>query len=747
MLRRTLKFKNYTRQDFPIIPDVPLFYPKTPQNMTSNKTNGSLNLYPMNSDNYTAANAGVSNSDTDKRTLLDSVNGSHDNSGNNDTITNNNEEDNATAKSNCRTHGLMKSCVSEEDMIPPYDYTSCTNNSLLNDTSVTLASDNNSLDLEPQKKHKEIKNLNDEDNAPALTTVESQSTNNTIQTSESTDTQYTQETGEINETVQNINTLEETRQLSANSSSLSTELIDNNQRKDTIVDNTPIEKPLSDLNINSERNDQHQEREREQQQQQQQKLQQQQQQPRQQQQEPQEPQELEEKNELIQTQPQQSTIQTPQQQPQQRQQDKGSIIDPKSEMFNSTLNNSDHLQRQAFEQRLEQKKMDQFRRLNQLPEKKSKTFAKSMSPMSPKSTTPFSKLPPNVPRQQSSTPSSTKTTFNNPEYYFPKQQHQLQNDTIPTKSLISPVGLSKTASGMSSLNNNTSNKNKSTNPNSDVSKPINNGNNNPQPAFSPPKRNASPFRDPTNLYLKQINDQQRPLYTPAVLRVMKNTPSQSSVNESGFDVYSSPSERPMLSKSTSTTSIRSTSSSIMDYWNYIIGRENSQAIEGPTRKHWKPDSSKFNCTQCGKLFNYITERRRKHHCRSCGEIFCGDCLKNYIYLDEDAKFTLFGSNWEEEDDNNGNNNMHLIDQDLSNEARSDSKNSRKKSFILNNKKYLCKVCLKCFQQYEEFVLDHTTRDHNLGANGKDIRKRNNTDHKDQMTDGQNIPVDWDWSSF
>ncbi|TID17183.1 hypothetical protein CANINC_004042 [Pichia inconspicua] len=238
-------------------------------------------------------------------------------------------------------------------------------------------------------------------------------------------------------------------------------------------------------------------------------------------------------------------------------------------------------------------------------------------------------------------------------------------------------------------------------------------------SFQAPERSISPFRDPMNMHVKQINDQQRPMYTPAVLRVMKNDANDFSNSDFGFDVNSKPSERPRLMKSESTTSIRSTASSIREYWNYLTGSNSPIRQEpGPSRKHWKPDSSRFNCTQCGKVFNYLTENRRKHHCRYCGDIFCGDCLKNYIYLDKNAEFTLFGSNWDADDETQLN----------------------------NENKFLCKVCHVCFQKYEAYMLDHTKRDHNLGTDGKDLQSKNQ-DNKDSSVDRQNLPVDWDWSSF
>ncbi|XP_032597530.1 RUN and FYVE domain-containing protein 2 isoform X1 [Drosophila grimshawi] len=44
---------------------------------------------------------------------------------------------------------------------------------------------------------------------------------------------------------------------------------------------------------------------------------------------------------------------------------------------------------------------------------------------------------------------------------------------------------------------------------------------------------------------------------------------------------------------------------------------------------WAPDSIATHCTACTREFNLT---RRKHHCRSCGEIFCKSCSENSLPL-------------------------------------------------------------------------------------------------------------------
>ncbi|XP_064458494.1 RUN and FYVE domain-containing protein 2-like [Ornithodoros turicata] len=49
---------------------------------------------------------------------------------------------------------------------------------------------------------------------------------------------------------------------------------------------------------------------------------------------------------------------------------------------------------------------------------------------------------------------------------------------------------------------------------------------------------------------------------------------------------------------------------------------------------WTSDSDAASCRQCNKPFSVA---RRKHHCRSCGEIFCNACSDNTMPLPSSAK--------------------------------------------------------------------------------------------------------------
>ena len=47
--------------------------------------------------------------------------------------------------------------------------------------------------------------------------------------------------------------------------------------------------------------------------------------------------------------------------------------------------------------------------------------------------------------------------------------------------------------------------------------------------------------------------------------------------------------------------------------------------QGESKPHWQPDEAARDCAGCKQPF---TVSRRRHHCRSCGLLFCNDCSKN-----------------------------------------------------------------------------------------------------------------------
>ncbi|KAG0085946.1 hypothetical protein BGZ93_000362 [Podila epicladia] len=60
----------------------------------------------------------------------------------------------------------------------------------------------------------------------------------------------------------------------------------------------------------------------------------------------------------------------------------------------------------------------------------------------------------------------------------------------------------------------------------------------------------------------------------------------------------------------------------------------SRWLKGPVsvdKRHWKPDSSRETCAYCYAPFHRISNP--KHHCRKCGDIFCGQCASAEILMD------------------------------------------------------------------------------------------------------------------
>lgn len=53
------------------------------------------------------------------------------------------------------------------------------------------------------------------------------------------------------------------------------------------------------------------------------------------------------------------------------------------------------------------------------------------------------------------------------------------------------------------------------------------------------------------------------------------------------------------------------------------------SVNTPDESFWVKDDFVLGCTNCGIKFT-VTQRR--HHCRNCGEIFCGNCTSKTIAL-------------------------------------------------------------------------------------------------------------------
>ena len=52
---------------------------------------------------------------------------------------------------------------------------------------------------------------------------------------------------------------------------------------------------------------------------------------------------------------------------------------------------------------------------------------------------------------------------------------------------------------------------------------------------------------------------------------------------------------------------------------------------------WVPDGMKAGCKACGCRFSLF---KRRHHCRLCGSIFCGECSSEWMVGCFNARFTI-----------------------------------------------------------------------------------------------------------
>ncbi|NWT05343.1 ZFY16 protein, partial [Mionectes macconnelli] len=70
--------------------------------------------------------------------------------------------------------------------------------------------------------------------------------------------------------------------------------------------------------------------------------------------------------------------------------------------------------------------------------------------------------------------------------------------------------------------------------------------------------------------------------------------------------------------------------------------ENTESLKTPAALSWKqplwvPDSEAPNCMNCQVKFTFT---KRRHHCRACGKVFCGNCCKRKCklqYMEKEAR--------------------------------------------------------------------------------------------------------------
>ncbi|KAG5358794.1 Phosphatidylinositol 3-phosphate-binding protein 2 [Yarrowia sp. E02] len=105
---------------------------------------------------------------------------------------------------------------------------------------------------------------------------------------------------------------------------------------------------------------------------------------------------------------------------------------------------------------------------------------------------------------------------------------------------------------------------------------------------------------------KQLHTPKTPMYVPAVLR---------------------------------TQTLLSTSP-LSDYGETVHEILMDAPVTGPPRRsHWKPDDARPGCAICEVPFTFF---ERRHHCRRCGDVFCGQHSSYSLRLDQHCNFNSQG---------------------------------------------------------------------------------------------------------
>jgi hypothetical protein len=59
------------------------------------------------------------------------------------------------------------------------------------------------------------------------------------------------------------------------------------------------------------------------------------------------------------------------------------------------------------------------------------------------------------------------------------------------------------------------------------------------------------------------------------------------------------------------------------------------------REKWQESSNVKECKLCADKF---TLTNRKHHCRECGDVFCGKCTSHQVVISGSLKRVIFSKN-------------------------------------------------------------------------------------------------------
>ncbi|EDK36545.2 hypothetical protein PGUG_00643 [Meyerozyma guilliermondii ATCC 6260] len=226
--------------------------------------------------------------------------------------------------------------------------------------------------------------------------------------------------------------------------------------------------------------------------------------------------------------------------------------------------------------------------------------------------------------------------------------------------------------------------------------------------------------------VQQLYKQKKPMSVPAVLRANDSSSSSRSSPPSPYLQFKSY-PFPEVCQSPATSD----------------GDNSPKNAAEPTHMHWKPNSYASYCIKCFDTFGtfFTPQRKRRHHCRFCGFIFCYNCLytsssddSKRVYLDKLARFVI--------------------------PIGQDADASQFKA---------CKVCKDCGSNYAKLVAaastSITTKDNNLThifvenpytASPQEspipmpqpaAQRQSSEPSPDNRRPSNGVPSDWTWSSF
>lgn len=112
--------------------------------------------------------------------------------------------------------------------------------------------------------------------------------------------------------------------------------------------------------------------------------------------------------------------------------------------------------------------------------------------------------------------------------------------------------------------------------------------------------------------LQHVYSLKKPLCTPAVLRPEPENELEKNADHDTSSPHSEIKEYPLQ----------------MPAHDEADDRAASQTMIEPSHDHWKPNSSLDHCTKCFDEFGsfFSPQRKRRHHCRFCGYLYCVKCL-------------------------------------------------------------------------------------------------------------------------